>query len=145
MTSFKKMYETFDTRVKEYIQANGPQNILQIKQIAKNYAIESREGRYDITARKRYYGLFMTYHMRNNTPEEEMPEGWRNIIEMNIYDPDNEFPNDPHVRKLTRNEEKRSMLRIRGIQERFRQREEEGRIRQRQEEEDMRQMFEEEH
>jgi hypothetical protein len=144
MTSFEKLYETFDTRVKEYIQANGPQTILQIKQIAKNYAIESREGRYDITARKRYYRLYMSYHFRNNMPAGQFPEGW-GTAETNIYDPDNEFPNDPHVRKLTRNEEKRSMLRIREFEEYMRQREEEGRIRQRQEEEDMRQMFEEEH
>jgi hypothetical protein len=112
MTTYDNLCKQFDTHLNEYIQANGPQNILQVKQIAKNYAIQSRQGRYDITARKRYYCLFMTYHMRNNIPEEEMPEGWRNM-ETNIYDPDNEFPNDPHIQKLTRNEERRSRLRLR--------------------------------
>ena len=132
MTTYTRLYKEFDTHLNEYIQTNGPQNILQVKQIAKNYAIQSREGRYDVIARRRYYSLFMTYHMRNNIPEEEMPEGWRNM-ETNIYDPDHEFPNDPHVQKLTRNEEKRSRLRIREFEEYMREKQEEERIRQREE------------
>jgi len=135
MTTYTRLYKEFDTHLNEYIQANGPQAILQVKQIAKNYAIQSREGRYDVIARRRYCCFFKSYCWKNNIPEEEMPEGWRNG-EFNIYDPDHEFPNDPHVQKLTRNEEKRNRLRIREF---------EDYMRQRQEEEDMRQMFEEEH
>lgn len=33
-----------------------------------------------------------------------MPEGW-GILEVNVYDPDNEFPEDPHIQRLTRNNE----------------------------------------
>ena len=104
MTTYRKLYDLFVTHLNGYVQANGPQNLLQIKQIAKNYAIQSRDGEYDITARKRYTCLFFTYCFKNNIQQEAMPEGW-GIVEVNVYDPDNEFPEDPHIQRLTRNNE----------------------------------------
>lgn len=105
MTTYRKLYDLFVTHLNGYVQANGPQDLLQIKQIAKNYAIQSRDGEYDITARKRYTCLFFTYCLKNHIPYEEMPEGWT-LGEVIEYDPDNEFPEDPHIQKLIRNKEK---------------------------------------
>jgi hypothetical protein len=105
MTTYRRRYDLFVTHLNGYVQANGPQNLLQIKQIAKNYAIQSRNGEYDITARKRYTCLFFTYCLKHNIPYEEMPEGWR-LGEVIEYDPDNEFPEDVHIQKLIRNKEK---------------------------------------
>jgi len=124
MTTYTRLYKEFDTHLNEYIQANGAQTILQVKQIAKNYAIQSREGRYDVTARKRYCSFFMRYCWNNNIRTAEMPEGWT-ITTVNFYDPDNEFPNDPHVRKLMRNDDKRRILRMREFEDYMRQRQEE--------------------
>jgi hypothetical protein len=104
MTTYRKLYDLFITHLNGYVQANGPQNLLQIKQIAKDYAIQSRNGEYDITARKRYCSLFYSYCWQNNIQEEAMPEGWR-LGQVNMYDPDNEFPEDPHIQRLTRNNE----------------------------------------
>lgn len=133
MTTYTRLYKEFYTHLNEYIQANGPQNILQVKQIAKNYAIQSRQGRYDVTARKRYCSFFISYCWKNNIPTAEMPEGW-DIPNVNFYDPDNEFPNDPHVRKLMRNDDKRRLSRMREMEQYMQQRQEEERIRQREEE-----------
>ena len=105
MTTYRKLYDLFVNHLNGYVQANGPQNLLQIKQIAKNYAIQSRNGEYDITARKRYCSLFFTYCFKNNIPQEAMPEGW-GLGEVIEYDPDNEFPEDVHIQKLIRNKEK---------------------------------------
>ena len=105
MTTYRRRYDSFVTPLNAYVQANGPQNLLQIKQIAKDYAIQSRNGQYDITARKRYCSLFYSYCWQNNIPQEAMPEGWRDCELVNHYDPDNEFPEDPHIQRLTRDNE----------------------------------------
>jgi len=105
MATYRRRYDLFVNHLNGYVQANGPQNLLQIKQIAKNYAIQSRNGEYDITARKRYCSLFYSYCWQNNIPQEAMPEGWR-LGEVIEYDPDNEFPEDVHIQKSIRNKEK---------------------------------------
>ena len=100
MPSGKILYTQFNTYLTNYIQLNGEQTVLQIKELAKNYCIQSRNGLYDIIARKRYYYLFMNYLHHNNL---EFP-GW-DIFFTSPYDPDNEFPNDPQVIRLNRKED----------------------------------------
>jgi len=96
----------------EYIENNGNPSFTEIKQLAKQFAIDSRNGVYDITARKRYVCIFRTYCWRKRD-EIELPDDFY-LIEESIYDPDNEFPNDPAViRGKTREDNK---IR-RGIQE----------------------------
>jgi hypothetical protein len=124
MTTYRKLYDLFVTHLNGYVQENGPQNLLQIKQIAKNYAIQSRNGQYDITARKRYCSLFYSYCWQNNIPQEAMPEGWRECELVNHYDPDNEFPEDPHIQRLTRNNEKKNRVMLRELFEYMRNRRE---------------------
>jgi len=100
MPSGKLLYTQFITHLINYIQLNGEQTLLQIKDLAKEYCINSRNGIYDITARKRYFYLFVNYCMKNNL---EFP-GW-DIMFTSPYDPDNELPNDPQVIRLKRKEE----------------------------------------
>ena len=100
MPSGKRLYKQFITHLTDYIQVNGHPTLPQIKDLAKEYCINSRNGVYDITARKRYYYIFVNYCMKNNL---EFP-GW-DIMFTSPYDPDNEFPNDPQVIRLKRKEE----------------------------------------
>jgi len=86
------------THLNEYIQAHGDQTIVQIKQLAKQYAIDSRNGVYDITARNRYYVIYTNYWLNTNNT---FPPEWDTITH-SVYDPDDEFPNDPHVIRLKR-------------------------------------------
>lgn len=100
MPSGKILYNQFITHLTDYIELNGEQTLPQIKDLAKEYCINSRNGLYDITARKRYYYLFNNYLYKNNL---QFP-GW-DIMFTSHYDPDNELPNDPQVIRLKRNEE----------------------------------------
>jgi hypothetical protein len=104
MPTVKRLYNQFIRHLTEYIQLNGDQTLLQIKGLAKQYCIQSRNGVYDITARKRYFYLFMNYLLRNNLG---VVEGWGGEVN-SPYDPDNELPNDPRVIRLKRNEEIRT-------------------------------------
>jgi hypothetical protein len=100
MRASEKIYKEFITHLTDYIQLNGEQTVPQIKDLAKEYCINSRNGLYDITARKRYYYLFINYLYKNNL---QFP-GW-DIMTTSHYDPDNELPNDPQVIRLKRKEE----------------------------------------
>lgn len=100
MRAAEKIYKEFYTYLINYIQLNGEQTLLQIKDLAKQYCINSRNGLYDITARKRYFYLFVNYCMKNDI---RFP-GW-DFMTTSHYDPDNEFPNDPQVIRLKRKEE----------------------------------------
>jgi hypothetical protein len=100
MPSGKILYNQFITHLTDYIELNGEQTLPQIKDLAKEYCINSRNGLYDITARKRYYYLFINYLYKNNL---QFP-GW-DIMFTSHYDPDNELPNDPQVIRLKRKEE----------------------------------------
>jgi len=104
MRAAEKIYNQFITHLTDYIQLNGEQTLPQIKDLAKEYCINSRNGFYDITARKRYFYLFMNYLLLNNLG---VVEGWGGVVN-SPYDPDNEFPNDLQVIKLKRNEEIRT-------------------------------------
>jgi hypothetical protein len=97
--SYDKLRRKFNIYLNDYIQINGIQTVLQIRQLTKNYAIEAREGRYDLTAKKYYCSLFTGYLLLNNIP---FPEGWTN----DQYDPDNEFINDPNIQRLRKKWEK---------------------------------------
>jgi len=100
MRAAEKIYKEFHTYLTNYIQTNGNQTLAQIKELAKNYCIQSRNGAYDIIARKRYYYLFINYLDKNRL---QFP-GW-DIYFTSHYDPDNEMPNDPQVIRLKRKEE----------------------------------------
>jgi len=118
MTTRQRLYNRFIDHLNAYIQTHGPQNILEIKQLAKNYCIQGR-GEYDLTCRKRYYYIFMDYCILNNGAQ--FPEGW-DTLENTPYDPDNEYVNDPRIIKLKKKDEERqnNLLRdtIRLIEER---------------------------
>ena len=91
---YHKMYEHFNIYLTNYIEGHGQQTLLQIKDIAKQYAIARRNGEYDLTARRWYSSIFISYCWKNNIV---VPNGFGS----NRYDPDNEFPNDPRIIKLT--------------------------------------------
>ena len=107
MPSGKILYNQFITYLTDYIQLNGDQTLPQIKDLAKEYCINSRNGIYDITARKRYFYLFMNYLYKNNL---QFP-GW-DIMFTSHYDPDNELLNDRQVIRLKRKEEMMMNTRI---------------------------------
>lgn len=113
MTTYRILITGFERYLTEYIQQHGEQTVMQIKELAKQYSITSRNGAYDITARKRYHTIFMTYCMKNNLQE---PEEW-NIIGHSVYDPDNEFPNDPDVLRLKRMEKQRLIDALLSVQD----------------------------
>lgn len=113
MSGYTRIVKDFKSHLEEYITANGPQTPLHVKQLAKDFAIQSRNGVYDLTARKRYCTLFMTYCMQNNirVPFEGLAAGWGHVGDagMNIclHDPDSEFTDDERVQRLIRAAEKR--------------------------------------
>jgi hypothetical protein len=96
MPTYRILLSLFMTHLTQYIQENGDQTILQIKQLAKQYAIHSRNGVYDITARKRYYMIYTNYWLNTNNT---FPPEWDTMTH-SIYDPDDEFPNDPNILRL---------------------------------------------
>jgi hypothetical protein len=108
MATYKKRQTDFDNHLNQYIQTNGIQTPLQVKQLAKDFAIQSRNGLYDLTARKRYCSLFITYCFKNNIqfPFEGLPEGWTNNG-VCFYDPDSEFTDDIRIQRLIRDANKR--------------------------------------
>ena len=101
MPTYRRLLADFMTNLTEYIQQHGDQTILQIKQLAKQYAIHSRNGVYDITARNRYYVIYTNYWLNTNNT---LPPEWDTNTH-SAYDPDDEFPNDPHVIRLKRKEQ----------------------------------------
>ena len=115
MSGYTRIVKDFKSHLEEYITANGPQTPLQVKQLAKDFAIQSRNGVYDLTARKRYCTLFMTYCMQNNIeiPFEGLPAGWGHAG-MNIcfHDPDSEFTEDERVQKLIRAADNRYLKKL---------------------------------
>ena len=102
---YQTLIEGFNIYLTEYINEHGVQTILQIKDLAKQYAINRRNGRYDLTTKNYYVGIIVTYCNNNNI---EKPNGFGD----NIYDPDNEFPDDPEIQRLTDASEKRSEKRM---------------------------------
>jgi hypothetical protein len=114
MTTTQKIYKDFNNHLNEYIQINGIQTPLEVKQLAKIFAIQSRNGEYDLTARKRYCTLFLTYCWKNNIelPFEGLPEGWGDGIYVCFHDPDSEFTDDIHLQKLIRDANKRQVKKI---------------------------------
>jgi hypothetical protein len=102
MTSRQRLYNEFIDYLNLHIQRNGPQNILEIKQLAKDFCIQSRGGVYDLTCRKRYFYVFRFYCVLKNNAQ--FPEGW-DTLENTQYDPDNEYVNDPKIIKLKRKDE----------------------------------------
>jgi hypothetical protein len=98
--SYNKLRDKYNIYLNEYIIANGTQTVDQIRLLTRDYAIQARQGRYDLTAKKYYCSLFTGYLALNNIV---FPEGWHN----DPYDPDNEFTNDPDVQRLRKRWEKR--------------------------------------
>ena len=82
-------------------QIHDEQLILQVRGLAKTYAIESR-GAYDLTARKRYATIFNSWLVFGTDPVLV-----DHYIIRNYYDPDSEFTNDPHIQNLVRKNETR--------------------------------------
>ena len=85
--------------------------------MAKDFSIQSRNGVYDLTAKKRYCSLFLTYCFQNNieVPFEGLPEGWGDGMDVCIHDPDSEFTGDIHLQKLIRDSKKRNGKKVREI------------------------------
>ena len=98
--SYNKLNEKFNLYLNQYIQINGTQTTEQIRTHARNYAIQERGGRYDLTAKKYYCSLFTRYLLINHI---QFPEGWSN----DQYDPDNELTEDINVQRLRKEYEKR--------------------------------------
>lgn len=121
MTTYLILVKRFERFMNEYIEHNGNPQFAQIKQLAKQFAIDSRNGIYDITARKRYVCIFRTYCFRKSDTIE-LPDDFY-LIEESMYDPDNEFPNDPAVIRGKRREEKKIREGMQEIQEYIRNRE----------------------
>jgi hypothetical protein len=109
MVSTKELYNGFINHLNTYIEQHGVQNILEIKQLAKNYCIQSRNGVYDLTAKNRYCTVFLTYCAKSHI---EFPEGW-DIMVLNRYDPDNDSPDDQHLIKLKEKDDARRLQRVR--------------------------------
>jgi len=99
MPTYLKLKKDFNIYLEEYKKQNGDQTILQIRQIAKQYAIDISDGIYSIIARKRYTSIFNSYIALNNLD--------MNYFITNKYDPDSEFTNDPDVLRLVNNARKR--------------------------------------
>ena len=110
MTTRQGLYNRFIVHLNTYIQTNGPQTPLEVKQVAKDYCIQSRGGVYDLTARTRYCCLFLTYCWQNNidVPFEGLPAGWGDGMDVCLYDPDSEFTDDIHLQKLIKAAKKRN-------------------------------------
>lgn len=100
--TFLKLYKAFDKYLTKYISINGCQSLSDVKRIAKQYAIESRGGNYDLTARNRYFYIFVNFCYRN---DQELLD-W-DLIYTSHYDPDNEYADDPRIIKLKQREQKR--------------------------------------
>ena len=98
--SYNKLRNKYNLYLTQYIQTNGQQTIEQIRTLTRNYAIQERDGRYDLIAKKYYCSLFTGYLLLNNVP---FPEGWSN----DQYDPDNEFTGDINIQILRNKWEKR--------------------------------------
>ena len=120
MSVYTKQNIQFKTFLEEYVTANGAQTPLQVKQLAKNFCIQSRNGVYDLTARKRYCCLFISYCIKNHIdmPFEGLPVGWGTGISRCVFhDPDSEFTDDERVQRLIRAAEKRDDKKLKGFQE----------------------------
>jgi hypothetical protein len=118
MTTTQKIYKDFNNHLNEYIQTNGIQTPLEVKQLAKIFAIQSRNGEYDLTARKRYCTLFLTYCWKNNIefPFEGLPVSWgHDILDVCFYDPDGGFTGDIDLQKLIKASKKRNVKKIREL------------------------------
>jgi len=98
--SYNKLRNKYNLYLNNYIQNNGTQTTEQIRTLTRNYAIQERGGRYDLTAKKYYCSLFTGYLLLNHI---QFPEGWEN----DPYDPDNEFTEDVNVQRLRKSYEKR--------------------------------------
>jgi hypothetical protein len=99
--TYRKLNDRFNIYLNDYIQTNGVQTTDQVRVIAKNYAIQQRNGEYDLTAKNYYCSLFISYLWKNNIELE----GWSRGL--NIYDPDNEFPDDIRLQRLREASDKR--------------------------------------
>jgi hypothetical protein len=117
MSVYTKQGIQFKSYLEEYVKENGIQTPLQVKQLAKNLAIQSRNGVYDLTARKRYCSLFISYCWQNNIeiPFEGLPAGWADGIHVCWHDPDSEFTDDAHVQKLIGAADKRYLKKLKGF------------------------------
>jgi hypothetical protein len=117
MTSRQRLYNVFIDHLTAYIQTHGPQTILEIKQLAKDYSVQSMNGVYDLTARRRYCSLFLTYCFQNNVdvPFEGLPAGWGDGTDVCIHDPDNEFTDDINLQKLIKAAKNRNDKKIKNI------------------------------
>ena len=98
--SYNNLRNKYNLYLNQYTQQNGTQTTEQIRTLTRNYAIQERGGRYDLTAKKYYCSLFTGYLLLNRIP---FPEGWHN----DPYDPDNEFIGDIHVQQLKKKWDKR--------------------------------------
>jgi hypothetical protein len=94
-----KHYTEFLDVVKNYTTLHGTPNIEQIRILAKDLALSKRNNINDLICRRYYYCVLMTYCLNNNIT---LPEGFVD----NMYDPDNEFTNDPNTQKAIQRDDK---------------------------------------
>jgi hypothetical protein len=92
-------YKEFLQLLEDFTRLHGTPNVEQIRILAKDLALSKRNTINDIICRRYYYSLVMTYCLRNNAP---LPAGFSD----SIYDPDNEFTNDPNTQKAIEREAK---------------------------------------
>ena len=95
-----KHYTEFLQLVEDFTILHGTPNIEQIRIIAKDLALSKRNNINDLICRRYYYCLVMTYCLGNNVP---LPAGFVD----NMYDPDNEFINDPNTQKAIQRDDKK--------------------------------------
>jgi len=96
-----KLCQGFNAYLRGYVNdvERDEQLILQVRGLAKTYAINSR-GAYDLIARKRYTIIFNSWLVLGTDPALV-----DTYIIRNYYDPDSEFTNDPHIQSLARKNE----------------------------------------
>lgn len=100
--AYKKLYNEFETSLKEYIELNGEQNIENIRILAKQFALGKRNNVNDLICRRYYWSLIMNYCWKKNSDNPQYPEGF---AMHNHFDPDGEFANDKNTQKAIKREE----------------------------------------
>jgi hypothetical protein len=109
MSVSQKTWAEFKEYIKQYEQANGPQDIDGIRRLTHAFA-GTKSPLDDKKAQPIYYRLFMSIcYLRNTDPNiNPMPDDFN---EDNHYDPDGLYPNDKGIEKKLKAFNKRSSKR----------------------------------
>ena len=93
----QKTWNEFQEYIKQYEEANGPQDTDGIRRLARIFAA-TKSPLDDKKAQPIYYRLFLSiFYLRNTDPiANELPADFN---EDNHYDPDGLYPNDNDIKK----------------------------------------------